>query len=91
MGLNKALVLFETLNIYIGYYTVDCTIPKYILTIAQMTSILEEPIGEFNMVKLSGHESKYISVLYSQLYSYLFYYISKCHFKVTFYFFTGEN
>jgi len=26
------------------------------------------PIGESNMVKLSGHEFKYISVLYSQLY-----------------------
>jgi len=54
----------------IGYYTVDCTIPKYILASVQMTSIL--PIGESNMVKLSGHESKYISVLYSQLYNYLF-------------------
>ena len=59
-------------GICIGYYTVDCTIPKYILTIAQMTSILEEPIGEFNMVNSSWHETKFISVLYSQLYNYLF-------------------
>ena len=50
-------------TIIIGYYTVDCTIPIYIWTSAQMTTILDEPIG---------HESKYISVLYSQLYNYLF-------------------
>ena len=28
--------------IFIGYYTVDCTIPKYIWTSAQMTTILDE-------------------------------------------------
>jgi len=28
-----------------------------------------------NMVKLSGHKSKYISILYSQLYNYLLLYI----------------
>ena len=44
----------NTCIICIGYYTVDCTIPKYIWTSAQMT------IGSSNMVKLSGHESKYI-------------------------------
>jgi len=27
-----------------GYYTVDCTILKYIWTSAQMTTILDEPI-----------------------------------------------
>jgi len=37
----------------LGYYTVDCTIPKYIWTSAYMTSISEEPIGESNMVKSS--------------------------------------
>jgi len=56
------------MSILIGYYTVD----SIYLTSAQMTSILEEPIGESNMVKLSGHEFKCISVLYSQLYNYLF-------------------
>ena len=66
------------IRILIGYYTVDCTLPKYIWTSAQTTTILEEPICESNMVKSSGHESKYISVLYSQLYNYLFYYISNC-------------
>ena len=50
-------------TIIIGYYTVDCTIPKNIWTSAQMTT---------NMVKSSGRETKYISVLYSQLYNYLF-------------------
>jgi len=30
--------------IIIGYYTVDCTIPKYIWTSAQMATILDEPI-----------------------------------------------
>jgi len=57
--------------IFKGYYTVDCTIPKYVWTSAQMTlpywTILD-PKGKSNMVKSSGHESKYISVLYSQLY-----------------------
>ena len=38
--------------ILIGYHTVDCTIPKYIWTSAQMTT---------NMIKSSGHGSKYIS------------------------------
>ena len=42
-------------TIIIDYYTVDCTIPKYIWTSANMTTILEEPIDESNMVKLSGH------------------------------------
>jgi len=37
-----------------------------------MTTILEEPIGESNMVKLPGHVYKNISVLCSQLYNYLF-------------------
>jgi len=53
-----------------------------------MAFILEEPICVSNMVKLSGHESKYISVLYGQLYIYLFIIYPivqrKCHFKVTF-------
>ena len=40
--------------------TVDCTIPKYIWTSAQMTTLLEEPIGESNMVKLPGHVYKNI-------------------------------
>jgi len=35
-----------------------------------MTSILEEPIGEYIMVKLSRREFKYISALYIQLYVY---------------------
>ena len=51
------LGILDVQPIIIGYYTIDCTIPKYIWTSAQMTS---------------GHESKYISVLYSQLYNYLF-------------------
>ena len=59
------------MSILIGYYTVD----SLYLTSAQMTSILEEPIGESNMVKLSGHEFKCSSVLYSQLYNYLLLYI----------------
>ena len=33
----------------------------------------ECPIGESNMEKSSGHESKYISVLYSQLYNFVLY------------------
>ena len=45
---------------------------KLYLDKCQITTILDEPIGNSNMVKLSGHESKYISVLYSQLYIYLF-------------------
>ena len=43
-------------RIIIGYYTVDCTIPNYIWTSAQMTTILDEPISDSNMVKTSGHE-----------------------------------
>ena len=43
-------------SILIGYYTVDCTILKYIWTSAQMTTILDEQKGESNMVKSSGHE-----------------------------------
>ena len=39
---------------------------------AQVSTILDEPIGESNTLKSSGHESKYMSVLYSQLYNYLF-------------------
>ena len=31
--------------IIIGHYTVDCKIPKSIWTSAQMTTILDEPIG----------------------------------------------
>ena len=61
--------------LFIGYYTVDCTISNYIWTSAQMTTILDEPIRESNTVKSSGHESKYSSVLYSQLYNYLLLYI----------------
>ena len=30
--------------VIIGYYTVDCAIPKYIWTSAQMTTILDEPM-----------------------------------------------
>ena len=40
-----------------------------------MTTTLDELIGESNMVKSSGHESKYISVLYSQLSNQLLLYI----------------
>jgi len=50
--------MFISVEIIIGYYTVDCTIPTYSWTSAQMTTILDEP--------------KYMSVLYSQLYNYLF-------------------
>ena len=43
--------------IFKGYYTVDCTIPKYVWTSAQMTlpywTILD-PKGKSNMVKSSG-------------------------------------
>ena len=31
-------------TIVIGYYTVDCTIPEYSWTSAQMTLLLDEPI-----------------------------------------------
>ena len=70
--LREFTVFVLIVYIIICYYTVDCTIPKYIWTSAQMNIILDEPIGESNMVKSSWHESKYISVLYSQLYNYLF-------------------
>ena len=43
-------------RIIIGYYTVDCTIPNYIWTSAQMTTIWDEPISDSNMVKTAGHE-----------------------------------
>ena len=59
--IDSHIVCSGYITILIGYYTVDCTIPNYIW-----------PIGSSNMVKSSGHESKYISVLYSQLYNYLF-------------------
>ena len=42
------------------------------------------PIGESNMVKLSGHESKYISVLYSQLYNNLLLHIQLFKVNATF-------
>jgi len=52
-----------------------------------MSSILEEPIAESNMVRLSGHESKTSSVWYSQMYNYLFIMCPivqrKCHFYDT--------
>ena len=34
--------------IIIGYYTVECTIPKHIRTSAQMTTILDEPQSTWN-------------------------------------------
>ena len=43
-------------SILIGYYTVDCTILKYIWTSAQMTTILDEQKGESNVAKSSRHE-----------------------------------
>jgi len=52
-----------------NYRLLYVKISKDIWTSAQITTILEEPIGESNMVTLSGHKSNYISLLYS-LYNY---------------------
>ena len=43
---NPCFIFFNRNNviILIGYYTVDCTIPEYIWTSAQITTILDEPI-----------------------------------------------
>ena len=60
MGIRKSFNcrVLQFVLISIGYYTVDYTIPKYIWTSTRMTIILDMPIGEFNMVKSSGCESK---------------------------------
>ena len=46
-------------NTILGCYTVDCTIPKYIWKIAQMTTMLDESKVVLTLVKLSRHELKY--------------------------------